>query len=165
MDPWQEIHRRLEARDVVEKTDSNLYKAFDQLWRMHLNNDKDSSEVVHERNELTKENDDLIHRLNRQTAKLEAASAEIVRLRKYTRGQDLKIEKLNGKIDNLRTEISEKNKSIEIINDEHLVLQMSQNALKDDHQTLQKEHQSLVNRWLDKVKQDADFINQLNERT
>lgn len=163
MDPWQEVERRLQNRDAIEKSNIELFKAFDQLWRMR--GSAGNEDVTQHRNQLLAQNENLIDQLNKQTSRLEASNDEVRSLSRQVRDRDNKIEKLSAKIEYLRSEISEKNKSIEIINDEYLVSQISQNAMKEEVDKLKTENESLIRRWLEKVKLDADSMNSLNEKS
>lgn len=69
------------------------------------------------------------------------------------------IEKLNTQTE----EYQHKNKSIELLNDEFLATQIQNNLLFDKVNKLERENAELVERWLLKVQQDADKINEMLE--
>lgn len=110
------------------------------------------------------ENETLIERLNQQTLRLESLEGKVAQQDKKIRLLELTVAQLNLKIDHLVLEVAEKNRTVEIINDEHLVHEIQQNVLKEEIEKLKKENELLVQRWMAKVAQDADSMNQGNEK-
>lgn len=161
MDPWKQIEERLHERDALEHKDSQYYKAFSQLARLLPQNGSTLSEK--ERVALILENETLIERLNQQTLRLEALERKSQEQEKKIRSLEAANQKLTQKIDTLAQEIKEKNRAVEIINDEHLIHELQQNVLKDEIKKLKEENEQLVQRWMAKVAQDADSMNLQND--
>ncbi|GEQ67275.1 hypothetical protein JCM33374_g939 [Metschnikowia sp. JCM 33374] len=139
-DPWNEIVKRLSVRDKIEKRDSEYYQAFAQLSKLiALSGDANTDRLVKENAHLWEENETLITRLNSQTLRLEAADTRVQELAKTIKAQDLQAAKLSRKVALLTEQLSEKNKSFEIINDEHLISQIQSNVLKDRVAQLERE--------------------------
>ena len=72
------------------------------------------------------------------------------------------VTRLTNKLNNQTEEYQHKNKSIELINDEILSLSIQNNLLTDKVDKLEKENGDLVERWIEKVKADADKMNETN---
>ncbi|QBM85478.1 hypothetical protein METSCH_A00970 [Metschnikowia aff. pulcherrima] len=139
-DPWSEIFKRLADRDKVEKRDSEYYQAFAQLSRLlSLSDSASTDRLVKENAHLWEENELLITRLNLQTIRLESADLRAKELTKAIRDQDAQAVKLQNKISLLTQQLVEKNKLLEIVNDEHLITQIQQNVLKDRVGELERE--------------------------
>lgn len=157
MGPEHELLERLINRDNLEKKDSQYHEAFAELSRRlgdkaNVEGDKDHRDdaaVIKNLNQLTISNEKLevkVNQLSQKNSQLEA-----------------KIKSLNNKINNLSLEIQEKNKSIEIINDENLINQIQNNVLHDRIDKLTLENTELIERWMRKVRQDAEKLNDANE--
>ena len=56
-----------------------------------------------------------------------------------------------------------KNNALNLINDELISLQIQNNLLQDKISKLESENETLVGRWIDKVRDDADRINDAND--
>ncbi|KAM9910638.1 hypothetical protein OXX69_004293 [Metschnikowia pulcherrima] len=139
-DPWSEIFKRLADRDKVEKRDSEYYQAFAQLSRLlSLSDSASTDRLVKENAHLWEENELLITRLNSQTIRLESADSRAKELTKAIRDQDAQAVKSQNKISLLTQQLVEKNKLLEIVNDEHLISQIQQNVLKDRVGELERE--------------------------
>ncbi|KAM9932814.1 hypothetical protein OXX80_007561 [Metschnikowia pulcherrima] len=139
-DPWSEIFKRLADRDKVEKRDSEYYQAFAQLSRLlSLSDSASTDRLVKENAHLWEENELLITRLNSQTIRLESADLRAKELTKAIRDQDAQAVKSQNKISLLTQQLVEKNKLLEIVNDEHLISQIQQNVLKDRVSELERE--------------------------
>ena len=139
-DPWSEIFKRLTDRDKVEKRDSEYYQAFAQLSRLlSLSDSASTDRLVKENAHLWEENELLITRLNLQTIRLESADLRAKELTKAIRDQDAQAVKSQNKISLLTQQLVEKNKLLEIVNDEHLISQIQQNVLKDRVGELERE--------------------------
>jgi len=72
------------------------------------------------------------------------------------------VTRLTDKLNNQTEEYQHKNKSIELINDEIISLSIQNNLLTDKVDKLENENASLVERWIEKVKSDADKMNETN---
>ncbi|KAM9893302.1 hypothetical protein OXX79_009431 [Metschnikowia pulcherrima] len=139
-DPWSEIFKRLADRDKVEKRDSEYYQAFAQVSRLlSLSDSASTDRLVKENAHLWEENELLITRLNSQTIRLESADLRAKELTKAIRDQDAQAVKSQNKISLLTQQLVEKNKLLEIVNDEHLISQIQQNVLKDRVGELERE--------------------------
>ncbi|KAM9917983.1 hypothetical protein OXX80_013093, partial [Metschnikowia pulcherrima] len=95
--------------------------------------------LVKENAHLWEENELLITRLNSQTIRLESADLRAKELTKAIRDQDAQAVKSQNKISLLTQQLVEKNKLLEIVNDEHLITQIQQNVLKDRVGELERE--------------------------
>lgn len=159
MDPWKQIEQRLDARDTLEKENAAHYKAFSQLARLLRSNwDKERESVV-------LENETLVERLNKQTLRLECSEGKNDEQARQIQLLQAEKSKLEQKIVALGEEVAEKNRALEILNDEHLVHQIQHNVLKDEIAALKEENSQLVLRWMARVAQDADSMNLQNEKS
>ena len=113
--------------------------------------------------ELQAKNRNLILTLNQTTINLEKAELTINLNKRTIANLEQSVDKLSQKVTNLNLEVREKNKSIEIINDELLSNQIQINVLNGDIQNLKQENETLIERWMDKVKKDAEKLNDANE--
>lgn len=52
----------------------------------------------------------------------------------------------------------------QLLRDEFLVLQATYNGLDEKYRTLQLEYNALIERWTNLKKQEADFLNEQNEK-
>lgn len=140
MDPWKEVLNRLSARDSVEAKDNEYYQAFAQLARLRgTSNDPNTDRLAKENGQLLQENESLVLRLNLQTLRLEAADAQIREGQKAAKTGENKLARALQKISQLTSELAEKNRLFELLNDEHLILQIQQNVLSDKVAALEKE--------------------------
>lgn len=168
---WSEdILKKLTLRDEYEKKDSKYFKAFTQLsqnTRLKVvdrdDGGQDYNKVVNENNQLKNEVESLTSNLNQATINLEKSGLQYNQLFKTQSQLERQVKSLNSKIKSLNLEILEKNKSIEIVNDELLLNQIQTNVLNDRIHKLSKENEKLVERWIEKVKNDAEKLNDANE--
>lgn len=168
---WSEdILKKLTLRDEYEKKDSKYFKAFTQLSQNTRLKDvdrddggQDYNKVVNENNQLKNEVESLTSNLNQATINLEKSELQYNQLFKTQSQLERQVKSLNSKIKSLNLEILEKNKSIEIVNDELLLNQIQTNVLNDRIHKLSKENEKLVERWIEKVKNDAEKLNDANE--
>ncbi|CUM55658.1 unnamed protein product [Debaryomyces tyrocola] len=169
---WSEdILNRLNTRDQYEKKDSKYFKAFSQLSQearkddQLSNNDKsiEYNKLLKENNQFKKENEILTTSLNQTTISLEKSDLKINQLLKKQDQLERQNTSLNTKIKHLNLEIIEKNKSVEIVNDELLLNEIQTNVLNDKITRLSDENKKLVERWIEKAKSDAEKLNDANE--
>lgn len=145
MDPWAQIELRLEQRDQLEQKDSPFYHAFSQLNLLGNPSGNLEWDLLRKENaQLLNENESLVQRLNLQAMKMEAYQEQIALLQKTVRSYETKHNKLQQKLADLAEEIAEKNRSIQIINDEHLINLIQMNVLKDHVAQLTKEKEELL---------------------
>ncbi|CCE72543.1 Piso0_000125 [Millerozyma farinosa CBS 7064] len=164
---WRdEILDKLGQRDALEKKDSEYYRAFSQLSEAFRNistGGSDSKDLSEEILRLKQENETLRERLNKVLIGKEKSE---LKTRQSTSKQE-QLERqsrlLLQKIEHLEMEVSEKNKTIEITNDELLTSQIHNNVLDERISRLSAENEKLVQRWIDKVKADAEKLNDANE--
>lgn len=150
----EQILERLVQRDRQEKKDAAYYEAFAELSRRL----ESQGEVE------TKPGDSLVIKsLNQMTISNEKLEVKQKQLDQKNSQLEAKIKSLNNKISNLNLEIKEKNKSIEIINDENLINQIQNNVLNDKIAKLTEENTQLIDRWMKKVSQDAEKLNDANQ--
>ncbi|GME90015.1 unnamed protein product [[Candida] boidinii] len=72
-------------------------------------------------------------------------------------------QQLHDKFVRFKEESVARNKSLEIVNDDLLSLQIENNLLNDRISKLSKENDQLIKRWMDKVSKDAETLNDINE--
>ncbi|CEP22635.1 unnamed protein product [Cyberlindnera jadinii] len=108
--------------------------------------------------------------LAEQKSKVQALEDNVSMLQRRVRNLANEKEKLNAvvtkltdKLNSQTEEYHHKNKSIEVLNDEFLSMQIQNNLLHDRLATLEKENDQLVQRWLAKAQEDADRINAMLE--
>lgn len=144
MDPWAQVELRLEQRDQLEQKDSPFYHAFSQLNLLGKSSGNLEWDLLRKENgQLLQENESLVQRLNLQAMKMESYQQQIAQLQKSVKSHDLKQQRLQQRIADLTEEIAEKNRSIQIINDEHLINLIQVNVLKDQVAQLTKEKEQL----------------------
>lgn len=142
MNPWNWAELRLEQRNQLEQKDSAFYHAFSQLNMLGLSGDREWDQLRKENTQLLQENESLVQRLNLQAMKMEDYQAEIRQLQKTVQINEIKQNKLLQKLAHLTEEIAEKNRSIEIINDEHMITEIQLNVLKDKVARLQEQQRT-----------------------
>ncbi|EGW31131.1 uncharacterized protein SPAPADRAFT_63049 [Spathaspora passalidarum NRRL Y-27907] len=155
-----DIIKQLDIRDDFEQRDIKYFTAFNQLSQQlqlqKLANkqqspspsltsptlkqeDLDRTFIIRENQQLKNENNDLISSLNMATIKNEKLEQGIKERDSTIKTLQRNNEKLKSKIDSLSLEIKEKNKTIEIINDEILMNQIQYNVLNDKVSALEAE--------------------------
>lgn len=158
------ILQQLNIRDELEKKDINYYKAFQDL-RMKLSMAKfdDDLEKLEESKPSVIDNDKLIDRINQLQIKIDSLLDQLQQKNKVNKQLEKDNGLLKSKISNLNFEIVEKNKAIETINDELLSCNIQNNVLANKVDELTKENDKLVERWMQRVSQDAEKLNDVNE--
>lgn len=145
MDPWAQIELRLEQRDQLEQKDSAFFRAFSQLSLLKASSgDKEWDQLRKENAQLLQENESLAQRLNLQAFRIEGYQNQIQDQQKLIKTHESKYNKLQQRLKHLSEEIDEKNRSIQIINDEHLINLIQVNVLKDQVAQLTKEKAKLL---------------------
>lgn len=181
--PWEDrLDAQLEIRDQLEKADSQYLSAFNELLERTIAAEKalaavkqapSSSDVpgnsvkdvvVHEELLLLKqENSQLVAKLNDLSFEIQSKNARIRSLEASEQKLSKNIDFLKQRVTDMRNEVQQKNKSIEIINDEILSSQIQNNVLAKKVDDLSKENEGLIKRWIDKVRADAERMNEVNE--
>lgn len=110
--------------------------------KVHLKSTKEENKLTKEQSKLNK--------------------TEVLKLRKENSSLNKAVTRLTDKLNNQTEEYYHKNKSIELINDEIVSLSIQNNLLTDKLEKLEKENGDLVQRWIEKVKSDADKMNETN---
>ncbi|ODV78759.1 autophagy protein 16 [Suhomyces tanzawaensis NRRL Y-17324] len=179
---WNDILQSLNERDILEKKDSEYYAAFAQLAQQlqavglestspspspslttsgEYNREPDLAKENHQlKAEITK----LIEGINEKTIAAEKAELRASQAAKAKTSLEKQIDKLNTKIETLTAQLKEKDRSIEIINDEALLNQIQSNVLKDEIEKVRHENESLIKRWMAKVREDAERLNEENAK-
>ncbi|CAH2353972.1 autophagy protein 16 [[Candida] railenensis] len=180
---WEDrLDAQLEVRDQLEKADSQYFSAFNELLERTIAAEKalaavkqtpSSSEVrssgikdvvVHEELlSLQQENSQLVAKLNDSSFEIQSKNARIRSLEASEQKLSKNIDFLKKRVTDMRNEVQEKNKSIEIINDEILSSQIQNNVLAKKVDELSQENEGLIKRWIDKVRADAERMNEVNE--
>lgn len=161
-----EILLRLTVRDAFEQRDSDYYSAFTDMvshLRQKAGTNEDESVVRSENVRLHQEIDKVVASLNSSAVEIEKLLQEKAKNDGVIANLHKTIDKSNVKIQSLNMEIKEKNKTIELINDELLVLQMQVKVLTNSVQQLTAENENLIQRWMDKVSEDAEKLNDANQ--
>lgn len=105
--------------------------------------------------ELDDKNKELETLISKNKAERTKSNKEISMLNKA-------VTRLTSKLNTQTEEYQHKNKSIELVNDEILALSIQNNLLTDKVDKLEKENGELVERWIEKVRLDADKMNEAN---
>ncbi|KAK9316082.1 autophagy-related protein 16 [Lipomyces starkeyi] len=81
-----------------------------------------------------------------------------------TRFEKLQLDKkkLESRLKTRDEEYRERNKSIQILQDEILTYQIQLNVAEDKVNKLEKENRELVNRWMERVSREAEKLNDAN---
>ncbi|KAG2736142.1 hypothetical protein G9P44_000232 [Scheffersomyces stipitis] len=129
-----------------------------------------ASELLHwsvisrENHRLKQENTDLIASLNQSAINLEKAEMALSSEIKTKKSLEKMLARSNTKIDNLGHELKEKDKAIEIINDEILLHQIQTNVLNDKVAELSRQNEVLVQRLMTRAQVEAEKLNDANEK-
>lgn len=162
------VVQQLQDRDEIEKKNIDLYSAFYQLNHtltakqlFRSNNDLEIKEPF--KSAPLADNDNLIHRFNSLQIQFELLETKVQQMQRVNKTIEKEKSNMKLKINSLNLEIAEKNKAIETINDELLSCNIQNNVLSDTIQKLSNENETLVTRWMEKVKNDAERLNDANE--
>ncbi|KAK9332438.1 autophagy protein 16-domain-containing protein [Lipomyces starkeyi] len=100
---------------------------------------------------------------------IENLEAEAEKLKLYNARIDAEFEKLQldkkkleSRLKTRDEEYRERNKSIQILQDEILTYQIQLNVAEDKVNKLEKENRELVNRWMERVSREAEKLNDAN---
>ncbi|KAL6451639.1 ATG16 Autophagy protein 16 [Candida maltosa Xu316] len=152
---WAEdILKQLNLRDEKEQKDSKYFIAFEQLSQKLTSSSPSPSltsetlskgqqdintMIMLKENQLLKnENNDLIQSLNISTINNEKLELIIKDHVSTIKSLEKQTTKLKNKIEALQLEVKEKNKTIELINDEVLTSQIQYNVLRNKLEQLEK---------------------------
>lgn len=152
-----DILARLKIRDELESRDSQYFVAFDLLRR------KKAIESNAGDADVAAENERLIQKLNGLAIEVEKKDSQITKLKKQLSSADNTIKSQQNKLENLELKVQEKNKNIEIVNDEFLMNQIQTAVLQKKVDELTKENEMLVKRWMDRVSSEAQQMNDANQ--
>lgn len=157
MADWNLILEKLGVRDQVELEDAKYFVAFSQLLRTRtVGNAVDSGK-------LQTEVESLVMQLNQSSLQSQRLQQDIRQRDTTIKSLEKNIEKLNSRLHNLNLELKEKDKAIEIVNDEVLMHQIQLNVLGEKVKKVEEENASLVKRWMEKMQKDAEEMNRRNE--
>lgn len=157
MDPWTQVAARLSLRDELEQHNADFYRSFTQLARYHPTS---PDRLAKENRLLHQENESLISRLNSQTLRLELAESRARDYVKAIESHKSRISRLQLKVEQLTLEIAEKNRSIQIMSDEHMITQIQQNVMADQVDKLTQENTRLLLEVLQKKGIEAEEMNE-----
>ncbi|KAK6456921.1 autophagy-related protein 16 [Scheffersomyces xylosifermentans] len=127
-----------------------------------VNAQLESSIIQRENQQLELENSDLIGSLNQSAINLEKLEAALAAEKKSKKDLEAKVNRLSTRIETLGLQLKEKNKSIEIINEEILSGKIQNNVLQSKVEELTKQNEELINRWMERAKTDAEKMNDAN---
>lgn len=154
---WEEeILERLKIRDKVEAKDLRYFEAF-ELLRLKKSMPDGSQRP------LEVENARLVDKLNSKTLVAEQKESVILGLQRQLRAAEKTIASQQAKIEGLAMEVKEKNRSIEVVNDEVLMNQIQTAVLQKKVDELTTENESLVKRWMERVSNEAQQMNDANQ--
>lgn len=160
-DDWTaEVLKQLKIRDGFEKRDDDVFTAFQDLIAKFKRNLDVNQEVGEDVKEDKKK---LIESLNCSAIELDKLKVTQRKNESTIESLSKTVKKLNTKVENLTMELKEKDKTIEIVNDELLLLTMQNNVLTQKVEELSGENESLIQRWMNKASQDADKLNDANQ--
>lgn len=172
---WEEeILGKLSLRDQYEQKDSEFIGALTELRNRLIlsetikqdnnkNNEQSISKLMSENLQLKQENSSLILNVNQLGHSNDSYQLKLKELELINSKQNKSLESLKNKINDMKQELQEKNKTIEIINDEILSGLIQNNVLQRKIEELSKENDGLIQRWIEKVKKDAETMNEVNE--
>lgn len=165
MTSWsQSALSKLEIRDEVEKSDSKYFRAFQELSERMSKVRKLEGKVEGKLDPQEQPSSgNAIDKINRMTFALERANNRVRESNSINKRLERENQSLRAKIDNMTMEINEKNKAIETINDEMLSCNIQNNVLTTRIEEVSGENETLIRRWMEKVGQDADKLNESNE--
>lgn len=153
-DDWSgDILARLKVRDEIDNRDFKYFRAFEQIRRMKTSNNSSKNPDDNER---------LVERLNAATIEGEKKDSQIQKLTKQVNSLEKTVKLQQNKIEGLMLEVKEKNKNIEIINDEVLMNQILTNVLQKKVDELTSENEQLIKRWMDRVSREVQEMNDAN---
>ncbi|CAN3375120.1 hypothetical protein DIURU_005380 [Diutina rugosa] len=139
---WAEdVLQKLDRRDRIEQQDSTYYRAFTQLLSRTVPEAAAIPYPVYDEAKVTQ-----------IAADRDAHAARVKELEATTA-------KLTERVSQLRLEIKEKNNQIEVVNNEHLALQMQLSVTEQKLEQLTQEHDALIKRWMAKAESDANMMN------
>lgn len=153
---------RLNVRDEIEKKESSYFNAFLQL-RHHLNERK-LVEIDRDREaSLNTDKEIMIDKMNGLYFTIEKLNEKLASANKTIKSLEKENQNQQARIESLMLEVNEKNRAIETVNDELLSLNIQNNVLGDNVKKLSAENEALVARWMERVKQDVEKLNEANE--
>ncbi|KAH3670835.1 hypothetical protein WICMUC_004804 [Wickerhamomyces mucosus] len=171
---WKEtIERELKKRDGIEKPQDSVFASFQALYERLNKADQQidqmkSMDIHSELDKLLKTNEGLQKQLLHETTSNKTSQKEISHLKTQLTHNNKEVSRLNQSISKLMDKLNKqteeyyhKNKSIELINDEYIAMEIQNNLLFDKVAKLEKENEDLVKRWMEKVKLDADRLNEM----
>lgn len=158
-DPWAEVAARLSLRDQLEQHNADFYRYFAQLSRLRPSAAL-PDRLEKENRQLHEENESLIQRLNKQTLRIELAEAHSRDQAKSIESHKARAARLQQKVEQLTMEIAEKNRSIQIMSDEHMISRIQQNVMKDTVEKFGDENKRLLQKLLERKDMEAEEMNQ-----
>ncbi|OUM55289.1 hypothetical protein BVG19_g4797 [[Candida] boidinii] len=177
---WKnQLLENLRERDALQKSASDENDAFksiqlltqrlnDMQIRQKLLEHKDTeSEVLAKKltefETLRELNNKYKETINDDKAKLKTLDNNLKESQKVIDSMNDSYQQLHDKFVRFKEESVARNKSLEIVNDDLLSLQIENNLLNDRISKLSKENDQLIKRWMDKVSKDAETLNDINE--
>lgn len=154
-----DLLRKLIERDEYEKRDTRLFHAFQELNdRLHQ-----KGVVIGQHGEELPINQSQTREINKLAALLDKKEMMLQSQKKRISDFESREKQMSNKIHALKYELQEKNKAIQIANDEILMGQIQLNLLTEKAEKLTRENENLVTRWMERVKLEADQMNEVNE--
>lgn len=154
-----DVLSQLQYRDHIEQQESPYYQAFTQLL-------------------LRAVPDPIITPATASTDEITAIASDRDEYKFKTKQLTDENARLQQNVTNLKLQVDEKNKQIELVQNEHLVNEMQvlvarqqldelrgeYDNVKQQLKSVEAEHDKLVKRWMEKVERDAQLLNDHNER-
>ncbi|KAI9142208.1 WD40-repeat-containing domain protein [Paraphysoderma sedebokerense] len=120
------------------------------------------SNLKTERAELYKTQGQNAQRLLEMTEKLRMNEEEVKRLREENAIHSQHTNALSTKAADLQGTVKEKDATIQILQDELQTLQLELNTNEEKMERMSRENQQLVDRWMKKMEEDAEKMNEAN---
>jgi chromosome segregation ATPase len=166
---WQDrTLELLRVRDDMEQHDKRYLDAFNELLVRVAARERAGDAASEDAPTALKE---VTTRANALAFAEAAANAKVAALERAEAHNQRLVNLLRQRLDDAKAQLRDKDKSIELINDEVLSAQIQNNVLaarcRDADATnarLRAENDALVLRWIAKVAADAERINDQNER-
>ncbi|KAK9368271.1 autophagy-related protein 16 [Lipomyces kononenkoae] len=163
-------------RDVREMRNYYIIEAYAKLAERVVAAEANSASAktafgtnVREHARSRAELDPLYKDQSSSTARIETLQVEVEKLKLYNARtlaefEQLQLDKkkLEARLKTREEEYRERNKSIQILQDEILTYQIQLNVAEDKVNKLEKENRELVNRWMERVSREAEKLNDAN---
>ncbi|CDR37729.1 CYFA0S01e15940g1_1 [Cyberlindnera fabianii] len=165
------IQKRIQERDELDAPNIALFASYKQVYERLTKAENvvsrlEATDTEQELQNTIKQVDDLtttVLEKNQKIQQLEETSTKLRnQLKAVTKDKaslNTVVTRLTNKLNDRSEEHQYRNKSMEILNDELIAMQIENNLLHNKLEKMEKENEDLVQRWLQKVQQDAEKFN------